>query len=184
MIQICSFPHGLIRLIRFKFSGLYMRIYTGKGDFGKTRNFNGQSIDKNSSVIQLLGALDEINSYLGLIKAMLSNCSFIEAIQKNIMKLMSHVSGMSGDDCLISENDVKTIEKEIDKLSDNIPQRHELIVPGKNVTEAQIQIARTIARRAEILFFAANTKNDLSSQAGVYLNRLSDYLFILSQQDL
>jgi len=161
-----------------------MKVYTGEGDFGETYDLKGFKHNKDSPVIHFLGALDELNSHLGLIKAMLLKCNFIAVIQKNIMKLMSHVSDKNCEDYLISDNDVSILEKEIDKLSDNIPRLNELIIPGKNITEAQVQITRTAARRAERFYFAVNTKQSLRPQAGIYLNRLSDYLFILSQQDL
>jgi len=178
-----------------------MKIYTGKGDSGETRDFNGKSFTKDSSVINLLGTLDELNSYLGLVKAMLlsddtwqfawkSACNFIIKIQKNLMKLMSHISDIKNEKYFFNDTDISIIEKEIDRLLENIPKSHELIIPGKNIIEAQIQVARTVARRAERLFFAV--KNDIAPQslvtppcplAGAYLNRLSDYLFVLSQQE-
>ena len=178
-----------------------MKLYTGKGDFGETYDLSGKKYSKDSPVINLLGTLDELNSGLGLVKSMLSNddawqimgktaCNFILKIQKTLMKLMSHISDNKNEKYFLNDSDVSIIEKEIDRLSENIPKQHELIIPGKNIIEAQIQITRAVARRAERLFFAV--KNDkspqsqftaLSSQAGVYLNRLSDYLFVLSQQE-
>jgi len=178
-----------------------MKIYTGKGDSGETFDFNGKCIKKDSPIIDLIGTLDELNSYLGLVKAMLSNddtwqfawksaCSFILKIQKNLMKLMSHISDKTNEKYLFNDTDVNIIEKEIDRLLENTPKQHELIIPGNNIIEAQIQITRAVARRAERLFFAV--KNDkspqsasgkLCPQAGAYLNRLSDYLFVLSQQE-
>jgi len=178
-----------------------MKIYTGKGDAGNTRDYNGNCFRKDSEVINFLGTLDELNSHLGLVKAMLLNddtwqfawksaCSFILKIQKNLMKLMSHISDIKNEKYFISDIDVSTIEKEIDRLLENIPKNHELIVPGKNIIEAQIQVARTVARRAERLFFAVKNEQSpqsqpavLCPQAGAYLNRLSDYLFVLSQQE-
>jgi len=178
-----------------------MKIYTGKGDFGETYNLNGKRFTKDSAVINFLGTLDELNSYLGLVKAMLSNddawqfawktaCSFIFKIQKNLMKLMSHVSDIKNEKYFFNDTDVIIIEKEIDRLLENIPKSHELIIPGKNIIEAQIQITRAVARRAERLFFAVKNEQSpqsasaaLCPQAGAYLNRLSDYLFVLSQQE-
>jgi len=167
-------------------------IYTGKGDAGFTENLNGQSISKNDALIHFIGALDELNCHLGLLKAMLSNddawqhswqsaCSFIEKIQINMMKLMSHLSDINNNKYFFTGDDVDELEKEIDKLSVNIPKNNAFILPGKNIIEANIQIARAVARRAERHFFAVN--KDLCQNAAKYLNRLSDYLFILSQQD-
>jgi len=183
-----------------------MKIYSGNGDEGQTIDFAGHKVSKNSCAIHLLGTLDELNCYLGLIKTMLSNddswqlswkaaCKYIEKIQKNLMKMMSHVSDKKCEIYLFSDLEINSIEKEIDRLSENIPKQNKLIIPGSNIIEAQIQIARTIARRGERYFFAlkeeillkekALQKKEahLCPNAGIYLNRLSDYLFILSQQE-
>jgi len=183
-----------------------MKIYSGNGDEGQTLDFAGHKVSKNSRAIHLLGTLDELNCYLGLIKTMLSNddswqfswkaaCNYIGKIQKNLMKMMSHVSDSKCETFLLSDTEIKSIENEIDRLSGNIPKQNKLIIPGNNIIEAQIQIARTIARRAERYFFAykeeillkekALNKKEISlcPKAGIYLNRLSDYLFILSQQE-
>jgi len=171
-----------------------MKIYTGKGDLGYTIDLNGRSCYKDSSVIHFLGTLDELNSYLGLIKAMLSHddawqfswkssCNFIIKIQKNLMKIMTHISDTTCEKYFLSDADISSIEKEIDRLTENIPKMQELVIPGENIIEAQIQVTRTVARRAERLFFAVNNEQELCQKAGAYLNRLSDYLFVLSQQE-
>jgi len=171
-----------------------MAIYSGKGDSGETSELNGNKVSKNNMSVHFVGTADELNCHLGLIKAMISNedawqlswhssCRVLEKIQKNIMKMMSHVSDIKNPNYLFNKDDVTGIEKEIDKLMANKPRLNNIIVPGKNIIEAQIQICRTIARRAERLFFAVNEKQPLCPEAGAYLNRLSDYLFVLSQQE-
>jgi len=180
-----------------------MKLYTKKGDAGETHNLSGQKVSKNDNSIHLVGTLDELNAHLGLVKAMLSNedswqfawksaVHFIVKIQKNLVKIMSMVSAGTSpvnEKFIISDIDITIIEKEIDRLSGNIPKQHELIIPGKNIIEAQIQITRTVARRAERMFFAAYSPDKSGGEkpfcpkAGVFLNRLSDYLFILSQQE-
>ena len=162
-----------------------MNICTGKGDNGETSDFSGRRLSKNDDIIHLTGALDELNSHLGLIKAMLSNeksgCESIELIQKNVVKLMSHVSDIKNKSRFFSETEITVLENQINTLTDNLPKITEFVLPGKNIMEAQIQIARTAARRAERYFFAVGEKELLCREAGVYLNRLSDYSFVLSQ---
>jgi cob(I)alamin adenosyltransferase len=163
-----------------------MGIYNKTGDMGETSTLSGQRLSKNDIVIHFEGAADELNSHLGLVKAMLSDDEtrqFLENIQKNIMELTAHVSDTANEKYFFSGEEVTALEKEIDRLSEKIPQRLNLVIPGKNVTEAQIHIARTAARRAERLFTAVNEKQPLCPKAGAYLNRLSDYLFVLSQQE-
>jgi len=171
-----------------------MKIYTGNGDIGQTLDLNGKSYYKDSPAIHFLGTLDELNSYLGLIKAMLSHddswqfswkasCNFLIKIQRNLMKIMAHVSDLSSEKYFLSNADVSALEKEIDRLTENIPKKHELVLPGENIIEAQIQVSRAVARRAERFFFALIKEQPLCPKAGAYLNRLSDYLFVLSQQE-
>ena len=160
-----------------------MAIYTKTGDFGSTTALSGRKVSKNDELIHFTGAADELNSHLGLIKAMFPDeytRQFMEEIQRKIMKIMSHVSDTANGKYLFSEDEVCTLEKEIDKLSEKLPKQFQFILPGRSVTEAQIHIARTIARRAERLFFAVNDKQPLCPNAGAYLNRLSDYLFVLA----
>lgn len=166
-----------------------MRIYSGAGDTGKTVTLSGRSVSKNSCLIHLLGTVDELNSHLGLVKAMLADtktrmpdCRFVESIQKNLMKLMSHVSDEKESKYFFSKDDVTILEKEIDALSERIPKSNKFVMPGTSITEAQIQIARTTARRAERFFTSAAEEQPLCPNVGAYLNRLSDYLFVLSQQ--
>ena len=196
-------------------------VYSGKGDKGETANFSAQLVSKNDPLLHFTGSLDELNSYLGLIRAMLSNedswqfawkssCNFIELIQRNLMKIMAGVNtprasvpqgyaqsanapnaGANAPDAqkiLLAETDINVLENEINRLSKNLPKIRQFIIPGKNIIEAQIQVARTIARKAERYFFALdirrlNKERFICSNAGAYLNRLSDYLFVLSQQE-
>ncbi|MCL2804582.1 MAG: cob(I)yrinic acid a,c-diamide adenosyltransferase [Treponema sp.] len=168
-----------------------MKIYTGNGDAGETFDLNGKSVSKNDNIIHFIGTLDELISHLGLIKAMLSNedawqfsqksaCIFMEKIQKNLMKIMS------AEKISFSDTDVLNMEKEIDRLTANIPECKELVIPGKNIMEAQIHISRTIARKAERLYYTLNEEMAQSPRCPnicAYLNRLSDYLFVLSRQE-
>jgi len=166
-----------------------MGIYTKNGDKGKTRDLNGREVSKNSAAIHFIGTLDELNCHLGLIKAMIADksgeqsaCVFLERIQNNLAIIMSHISDIKNSNYFLPNEEVAILEKEIDLLSDNLPKQEKLVVPGKNILEAQIQICRTITRRAERLFFAVTGDQSARPEIGAYLNRLSDYLFVLSQQ--
>jgi cob(I)alamin adenosyltransferase len=154
---------------------------------GETSGLDGQELSKNDPVIHFIGDCDELNSHLGLVKALINDTEtrrFIEGIQKNIMKIMSHASDSADEKYFPGANETASLDRETDRLSQKIQERHEFEIPGKNVTEAQIHITRTVARRAERLFFAACEKQPLCKTAGAYLNRLSNYLFILSRQEI
>jgi len=151
-----------------------------------TEDFNGQKLPKAGKIIHLIGTLDELNSYLGLIKALLTddiNKKFLEEVQIKLMKLMSHVSDNNNENYYFSQNDIDDLENEIDRLSVKMPKLSQFILPGSSVTEAHVQIARTITRKAERYFYSVNKEEEqvLCVIAGEYLNRLSDYMFILSQ---
>ena len=162
-----------------------MSFYSGSGDSGETFTLSGQKVPKSDELIHLVGTADELYSHLGLVRALITDeekRQFIVDIQRNIMKLMSHVSDVSNDKYFFSGSELKTLEEEIDKLSAELPKQTLFILPGSNIPEAQIHIARTVARRLERVFFAVNKQLLLCKTAGAYLNRLSDYLFVLSQQ--
>ena len=149
-----------------------------------TTLLNGQKVSKDDPLIHLTGAADELNSHLGLVKALLGDDytrGFIEEIQKNIMKLMSHVSDVENDKYIFTEKEPSCLEKEIERLTAVLPALSQFVLPGRDVVEAQIHIARTVARRVERLFAAVNEKQPLCPGAGVYLNKLSGYLFVLSR---
>jgi len=151
---------------------------------GETKLLNGRTVSKNDPIIHFLGAADELNSHLGLVKALLDGKDdrlFIEDIQKNIMKLMSHVSDAENKKYVFSEKENALLNNEIERLSAMLPKRSQFLIPGRDVVEAQINIARTVARKAERLFAAVNEQCPLCGEAGVYLNKLSSYLFVLSQ---
>ena len=160
----------------------------------RTSDLSGQKISKNDVLIHFMGTADELNAHLGLVKAMISNedawqiswrqsVSFLEKTQRNIMKIMSHVSDTENPKFHFTYNDVADLEREIKRLMENLPKQQTFSVPGKNIIEAQVQITRTVARRTERLFVSANEVHPLNEFAGGYLNRLSDYLYYLSQQE-
>jgi len=149
-----------------------------------TTLLNGRKVSKNDLLIHFIGTADELNSHLGLVKALLDgndNGRFIEEIQKNLMKLMSHASDSENDKYVFTEKEPAGLEKEIERLTVLLPKHSQFVLPGRDVIEAQIHIARTVARRTERLFAAVNEKQPLCPNAGVYLNKLSGYLFVLSR---
>jgi cob(I)alamin adenosyltransferase len=161
-----------------------MKIYSKTGDLGETSALNGGRISKNDLLVHLLGETDELNSRLGLVKAMHTDdnvCQFIEEIQKKLMKLMPHICDIENEKYFFSEDEITVLENEIDRLSEKTDSLIQFVIPGKSIAEAQIHLARTAARKTERIFFAIKEQYSLCQNAGAYLNRLSDYLFVLSQ---
>jgi cob(I)alamin adenosyltransferase len=154
------------------------------GDLGETYALNGKRISKNDILIHFLGEADELNSRLGLVKAMHPDDNirrFIEDIQKKVMKLMSHISDIENENYFFTEDEKTVLVNEIDRLSEKTKKIDQFVIPGKNVLEAQIHLARTAARKTERMFFAVNEQRSFCRNAASYLNKLSDYLFVLSQ---
>ena len=157
---------------------------TRTGDKGTTGCLSGGRMSKNSPLIHFVGTLDELNSHLGLVKTRLTNepdRRFVEATQLNIMKLTAHASDPGNEKYAFTEAEPEGLEREIKRLTEFLPKKFSLVVPGKSETEAFIHITRTVARRAERYLVAANDEKPLNPHAGEYLNRLSDYLFVLSE---
>ena len=156
------------------------------GDNGETSNLSGEKISKNDNAIHFEGTADELSSHLGLVKVMLCDKDtrqFVEEIQTKLMKLMAHVSDNKNSAYFFSKEDVDVLEKETATISEKLPKQSGFILPGKSITEAQIHIARTVARRAERMFAAVSQEQTLCPYAASYINKLSNYLFVLSRQN-
>ncbi|MDR3019847.1 MAG: cob(I)yrinic acid a,c-diamide adenosyltransferase [Treponema sp.] len=141
------------------------------------------TISKDDELSHFTGTVDELNSNLGLVKALLTDkdtCQFIEDIQKKLMKLMSHVSDPQNKNYFFSNDDTAILTNKIKKLKEKLPEQTQFVIPGRNPIEAQIHITRTVTRRAERLYITASNRQPLCEQAGEYLNKLSDYLFFLA----
>lgn len=157
-----------------------MGIYTRNGDAGQTSIFDESGISKNDARIMALGALDELNSYVGLIKAMLARLpekDFLDDIQGKIMVVSSHIHDRGNKAYLLTPEDTRALEIAIDAME--VPRQRVLIKPGANVISAHIDVARTVARRAETHVVGLGF---VDSAALMFVNRLSDYLYTLARK--
>ena len=168
-----------------------MKLYTKTGDKGLTSLYDGTRLPKNDSVFESLGNLDELNANIGMVKAFwkdvcpspmkphnhfgLYDCITLDdkltTIQKNIMNICSVIAmNGSGDVSIIHD-----IENDIDRLSSLVPELKNFIIPSGNKTCASIHVCRAITRRTE------RSCQEECENVRVYLNRLSDYFFVLSR---
>jgi len=169
-----------------------MKIYTKTGDKGLTSLIGGTRVAKHHIRIESYGTVDELNSYIGLIA-----CQDIDAHSKAILKeiqdrLFTIGSSLASDpekskmkipDLL--EEDITLLETEIDKMNEVLPELKHFILPGGNTVVSYCHIARCVCRRAERLTVALAESAESSFvdlKIIVYLNRLSDYLFILGRK--
>ena len=164
------------------------KIYTKTGDDGTTGLFGGARIPKYDLRIETYGTVDELNSYIGLIRDQPIDNESIKVlleIQDRLFTIGSMLAtqpdkkNLSGP--VIEEKDVELLEKEIDKMDAGLPPLKHFILPGGNTIVSFIHIARCICRRAERLAVHLFTQKEVNTLVIKYLNRLSDYLFILAR---
>lgn len=148
-----------------------MTVYTKTGDKGKTGTFGGKRILKSSKVIQAIGAIDELNSYLGIIGK-------LTEIQRNLFTINSILSGAKLD---LSKDVTKKLEKEIDVMEGKMPVLANFIIYSGIARATKIYYARALCRRAERILVAASDDKHPNLDKLMYLNRLSDYLFTLAR---
>jgi len=172
-----------------------MALYTGKGDFGTTKIFDTESgtrISKTSNVIEALGSLDELNSFLGLAKVLakkkdeyltkeLPKMDYaIEQIQQNLFTIQAEVAGAEK---RLSRTKVTRAEEIINALETEMPPITTFFISGGTELATLFDYSRTLARQAErrVVALVENRERGLSSATLAYLNRLSSLLYALAR---
>jgi cob(I)alamin adenosyltransferase len=173
-----------------------MSVYTRKGDRGITRIFDRSSrklieIKKNSTQIEAIGAVDELNSFLGIVRAFMDgNLTgrkvYIRHIEKKIVRLQSDLflinAILAGSDGLkLNKGKLKLMEKEIDEWEGELPVQKNFIYYGGSYISSLLFFARALVRRLERLLYSPDIKN-IDSNILSYVNRLSDWLFVLARK--
>jgi len=174
-----------------------MKIYTGSGDRGKTSLFSGERVSKADLQVETYGEVDELNSVLGGLVAALppTEGELAEEI-KQIQSVLLHIgarlavtpgSPISAELEEITEEHSKGLEGAIDRIDESLPTLKDFLLPGGHSSAAWAHLARTVCRRAErhvVRLSATQTRRKDSQQLRnviVYLNRLSDYLFVVAR---
>ncbi len=166
------------------------KIYTKTGDLGKTSLIGGTKVSKGNIRIETYGTIDELNSYIGLVS---DHCK--DGDSKNILKeiqdrLFTIGSSLACDPEKetklkipdLKETDVELLENEIDKMNEVLPEMKHFILPGGDVAVSTTHIARCVCRRAERWCVNMQEQNLFVEPLIIkYLNRLSDYLFVLAR---
>lgn len=148
-----------------------MTVYTKTGDKGKTGMANGKRVSKSFKVIQTIGAIDELNSYLGIIGKLTD-------IQRNLFTINSMLSGAK---LTLPKDAVKKLEREIDEMEGKMPVLANFIIYSGVPRATKLYFARALCRRAERILVAASDDKHPNLDRLMYLNRLSDYLFTLAR---
>ncbi|MDG1660050.1 MAG: cob(I)yrinic acid a,c-diamide adenosyltransferase [Winogradskyella sp.] len=173
-----------------------MKIYTKTGDKGTTALFGGTRVPKHHIRIESYGTIDELNSHIGLIRD-----QAIDPIHKKVlMEIQDRLFTVgailatdpekttlkNGKDRLnipkISESDIKLLEDNMDNMNAALPPMTNFVLPGGHQTVSFCHIARTVCRRAERLASHLNDMEPFQPETLMYINRLSDYLFVLARK--
>ena len=162
-----------------------MAIYTRKGDAGTTSLVGGERVSKDSPRVKAYGDVDELISYLGLIRAEAQKYdAVLRRVQIHLMNVSARLA-CDGDSVKLKALDpAETIflESEIDKMADALPAQRAFILPGAPAVSSICHIARTVCRRAERSAVGIEHRSPEDEKAIAYINRLSDYLFTLARQ--
>lgn len=167
------------------------KIYTRSGDLGETSLIGGKRVLKCHPRIECYGTLDELNSLMGMLRDLPETAafrSFLIKIQHCLFTAESQLalepSSTRGHKELpeLKKKDLTDLEKAIDQMSEGLPVLKQFILPGGHVAVSWAHLARTVCRRAERLVTALSQEEEVDPLILQYLNRLSDYLFVLSRR--
>ncbi len=166
-----------------------MKIYSKTGDEGKTSLIGGTRVVKFDDQIETYGTLDELNSFIGAIrdyKIDAETKKIIIEIQNIIMNCSSLIAADDDFDVSklpqLTEGDIEFLENQIDKIDNDLPQLTSFILPGGSSVVTACHISRTVCRRAERQALYLSVNRDVNPLILKYLNRLSDYLFVLARK--
>lgn len=161
-----------------------MNIYTKGGDKGTTNLVHTKNVSKSDDRIQLVGTIDELTSHLGLVKTMTEDADalrVLEKIQKTLITVMAGVADPYNREYKIDEDKTEFLEEEINRMEGLFQRPKEFILPGQCRLSAEMDIARTVARRAERALAAVSVKFGADNGTKKYMNRLADYLYVLAR---
>lgn len=155
-------------------------ITTERGDKGKSYWAN-KVVDKDSPLLEAVGTIDELQSNLGVVRALLKD----EQIKEEILDIQKDMYGISGElACDMpwkGKDRVNFLTNRVKEVEESLPPLKEFLIPGENSVEAQVNVCRTVARRTERRVVSLNKECELNEEILKYFNRLSDYLFIISR---
>ena len=165
-----------------------MKIYTKKGDSGHTSLIDGQIVNKHNLFVDTYGTVDELNSFLGLLKDYIKDETIkdiLNNIQPKLFSIGSILASGKNQNMLekvkIEKKDVKYIESNIDSMNNELPELKNFIIPGGHKISSYSHVCRSICRRAERRISELNNEQSVDPNILSYINRLSDFFFVLSR---
>jgi cob(I)alamin adenosyltransferase len=165
------------------------KIYTKTGDKGETSLIGGTRVPKHHVRIEAYGTVDELNSYIGLIRDQSIDKKSITTLLEIQDRLFTIGSSLASDPEKskmkipdLKEDDILFLEKEIDQMNETLPEMRSFVLPGGHTTVSYCHVARCVCRRAERAVLLLKETSYVDELVVKYLNRLSDYLFVLSRK--
>lgn len=166
------------------------KVYTRGGDMGKTSLVGGQRVSKASERLEAYGTVDELSSHLGLLASLLpdgDDKAMIIRIQNCLFNVCTNLATDQDQTVLspsayLSDDEIEQVEQQIDEIMKLLPEKQGFVLPGGTREAAQAHVCRTVCRRAERRIVALSEVAKISPEILQYVNRLSDYLFVLAKK--
>ena len=166
------------------------KVYTRTGDKGMTDLVGGVRIKKSDVRLEAYGTVDELSSHLGLLVAMMDDCEdrqLLLRIQNDLFNVGTHLATDQSqtplyDSAKLPNGEVQLLEKAIDRINDELPGFQGFVLPGGAMAAAQCHVCRTVCRRAERRVDELSEKATVGAEIVQFINRLSDYLFVLAKK--
>lgn len=167
-----------------------MKIYTRTGDDGTTGLIGGSRVKKYDIRLEAYGTVDELNSYIGVVRSLQSDKhadQVLEKIQNKLFVIGAHLATDNSITLIkkqmpVCKTDILMLEQEMDDMNELLPELRNFILPGGCQATSFCHVARTVCRRAERLIVELSDKAEVETDLIIYMNRLSDYLFVLSRK--
>jgi cob(I)alamin adenosyltransferase len=164
-----------------------MVIYTKRGDKGETSLYDKKNaqrirVSKESLIVNTLGSVDELNSSIGIAASFCKDKKtriLLEEVQRDLLRVGSIIAGSK---LRFSKTKTKKLERVIDNLEGNLPVLKNFVLPGGTKLASHLHFSRSLSRRAERAVVSLSKETEIKEQILTYLNRLSDFLFMLSRE--
>ena len=165
------------------------KVYTRTGDQGETSLVGGVRIKKSNIRLEAYGTVDELSAHLGMLVAMMKNGEereFVIRVQNNLFNVCTHLATDQSQTPLypsahLADGEIAALEQRIDNLMKHLPERQGFVLPGGVPAACQAHICRTVCRRAERRIAALAEEAQIAPEMQQFVNRLSDYLFVLAK---
>ncbi|MFO8069811.1 MAG: cob(I)yrinic acid a,c-diamide adenosyltransferase [Alkalibacterium sp.] len=168
-----------------------MKIYTGRGDYGNTNLIGGGTIKKTDKRVEAYGSVDELNAHVGLLLSLINeewsvSRNYIRDSLSRIQHQLFDIGSILADkenkmEMNFESSEIKKIEEEIDEITQVLSEIKYFILPGGTKQASQAHVARTVTRRVERTMLSLHDVEPLPKEILIYVNRLSDYFFVLAR---